>query len=175
LRSFDQDPRLMLGPYTDKEHLMTSPRSSHLSPRRLRARVALPLLLAAAALLVAGTPAQARRKDRLPPTFEGLKSATTCIPGPIGPETKASYHLSWNAAKDDVTPSSEIIYEVYQATASGGENFSQPTYTTTPGATSFNTPQLPARQAFYFVVRARDQAGKEDSNTVERQGQNLCV
>jgi len=138
--------------------------------------VALSLFVAAAAaILVAGAPAQAHRKDRVPPVFEGLKSATTCIPGPIGPETKASYHLSWNAAKDNVTPSSGIIYEIYQATAPGGENFSQPTYATAPGATTFTTPSLPASQTFYFVVRARDRAGNEDSNTVERQGQNLCV
>jgi hypothetical protein len=25
------------------------------------------------------------------------------------------------------------------------------------------------------VVRARDKAGNEDSNTIEREGQNLCV
>lgn len=27
---------------------------------------------------------------------------------------------------------------------------------------------------FYFVVRARDRAGNEDSNKIEREGQNLC-
>ena len=155
---------------------MTPPSPSHIQTRRQHARVALSLFVAAAAaILVAGAPAQAHRKDRVPPVFEGLKSATTCIPGPIGPETKASYHLSWNAAKDNVTPSSGIIYEIYQATAPGGENFSQPTYATAPGATTFTTPSLPASQTFYFVVRARDRAGNEDSNTVERQGQNLCV
>jgi hypothetical protein len=44
-----------------------------------------------------------------------------------------------------------------------------------PGATSFVTPPLPADKAAYFVVRARDKAGNRDSNTVEREGQNLCV
>lgn len=112
--------------------------------------------------------------DRNPPTFTGLESATTCIPGPIGPGRTGSYHLSWDPATDDVTPSNEIVYDIYQATTSGGQNFSMPTYITSPGATSFDTPQLPAEDTFYFVVRARDQAGNEDSNTVERQGQNLC-
>ena len=153
---------------------MTAPSSSHTQLRWRRASVALSLFAVAALLGPSGL-AQAHRRDRVPPVFEGLKSATTCIPGPIGPETKSSYHLSWNAAKDNVTPSSGIIYEVYQATAPGGENFSQPTYATAPGATTFTTPSLPADQTFYFVVRARDRAGNEDSNTVERQGQNLCV
>jgi hypothetical protein len=34
---------------------------------------------------------------------------------------------------------------------------------------------LPTDVTFYFVVRARDQLGNRDSNTVEREGQNLCV
>jgi len=126
-------------------------------------------------VLFVGAPAQAHRKDQTPPTFAGLKSATTCIPGPIGEGRTSSYHLSWEAAKDNVTPSSKIVYNVYQATTAGGENFSQPTYTTAAGVTSFDTPQLPTGKTFYFVVRARDQAGNEDSNTIERQGQNLCV
>src|SRR6266567_689812 len=89
--------------------------------------------------------------------------------GPIGEGGTSSYHLSWEAAKDNVTPSSKIVYNVYQATTAGGENFSQPTYTTAAGVTSFDTPQLPTGKTFYFVVRARDQAGNEDSNTTERQ------
>ena len=148
-------------------------RSSSSKPRRRRSLAVVSLV--GIALLLVGAPAQARRKDQTPPTFAGLKSATTCIPGPIGPERTSSYHLSWEAATDNVTPSSKIIYNVYQATTAGGENFSQPTYATAPGATTFTTPSLPADQTFYFVVRARDRAGNEDSNTVERQGQNLCV
>ena len=148
-------------------------RSSSSKPRRRRSAAVVSLV--GIAVLLVGAPAQARRKDQTPPTFAGLKSATTCIPGPIGPERTSSYHLSWEAATDNVTPSSKIIYNVYQATTAGGENFSQPTYTTAAGVTSFDTPQLSSVKTFYFVVRARDQVGNEDSNTVERQGQNLCV
>src|SRR2546425_9544233 len=133
------------------------------------------LSLVAAALLVATPAVEAKRKDRIPPTFAGLKSAVTCIPGPIGGGRTSSYHLSWDPATDNVTHSSEIVYEIYQATAPGGEDFSTPTYTTPGGATSFDTPQLPSDKVFYFVVRARDQAGNRDSNLVEREGANLCV
>jgi hypothetical protein len=131
-------------------------------------------LLVAAALLVVAQAAGALR-DRTPPVFAGLKSATTCIPGPIGAGRTTRYHLRWDPAKDNVTPSSKIVYDVYQATKSGGEDFSRPTYITRPGATSFDTPLLPTGRSFYFVVRARDQAGNRDSNRVERQGVNLCV
>src|SRR5213082_2756891 len=148
--------------------------SSSPNSHRLRS-AAFVSLVATTVLLVVGAPAQARRKDQIPPTFAGLKSATTCIPGPIGEGRTSSYHLSWEAATDNVTPSSKIVYNVYQATTAGGEDFSQPTYTTAAGVTSFDTPQLSSEKYFYFVVRARDNAGNEDSNTIERQGQNLCV
>ena len=133
------------------------------------------LLLGAVVLLVISPPAEARRKDGIPPIFDGLKSATTCIPGPIYGGRTTSYHLSWDPATDNKSPPQRIVYDVYQASTSGGEDFSTPTYTTPAGATSFDTPLLPADKTFYFVVRARDQAGNSDSNTVERQGVNLCV
>jgi hypothetical protein len=133
------------------------------------------LLLSVAVLLLSASPYALAKRDTTAPTFAGLKSATTCVPGPIGGGRTTSYHLSWDPAKDNRTPSSQIVYDVYQASTSGGEDFSAPTYTTPGGATSFDTPPLPTEQTFYFVVRARDKAGNSDSNKVERQGQNLCV
>src|SRR5712692_4108862 len=82
--------------------------------------------------------------DRTPPACAGLNSATTCIPGPAGGGTRSSsYYLVWNRATDNVTPSGGVVYDIYQANASGGERFSAPTYTTPAGAASFSTPLLP--------------------------------
>jgi hypothetical protein len=137
-----------------------------------RRRSAATLLLAVmAGLLVVGSPTQAMRKPRI--KFAGLKWATTCIPGPVKEGETTSYHLEWEAAKAR-TSRRKIVYNVYEATTRGGENYSQPTYTTAPGVTSFDTPQLPVEDTYYFVVRARDRMGNEDSNTVEREGQDLC-
>jgi hypothetical protein len=61
------------------------------------------------------------------------------------------------------------------STTPGGEDFSQPTWTTAPGAIRFQTPALPVSENVYFVVRARDRAGNEDSGRVERQGVDPCV
>jgi len=133
------------------------------------------LLLAGAVLLVISPPAEAKRADHTPPSFGGLKSAITCIPGPGGGGMTTSYNLSWDPATDNVSLSKKIVYDVYQANTSGGQDFSTPTYITSPGATSFTTPLLSTDKDFYFVVRARDQAGNRDSNTVERRGYNLCV
>jgi hypothetical protein len=113
--------------------------------------------------------------DRTPPVFTGLTQAVTCIPGPIVPGRSSRYALNWTAASDDGTPRSGIVYDIYQATTSGGEDFTTPTYTSEPGASAFTTPLLSNDDNWYFVVRARDQAGNRDSNTVERRGFNQCV
>jgi hypothetical protein len=125
--------------------------------------------LASLALARVGSP------DRTPPKFAGLESARTCVPGPVGGGQSASYVLRWQAATDNVTPSKKIVYDIYQATTPGGEDFSSPTYTARRGATTFTTPPFPDDEVFYFVVRARDRAGNRDSNQVERQGVNICV
>jgi len=131
-------------------------------------------LLALTAALASGASARVASLDRTPPKFAGLNSATTCVPGPTGGQS-TSYHLGWDPATDNVTPPAKIVYDIYQATSPGGEDFSSATYATRRGATSFVTPPLPADKLFYFVVRARDRAGNRDSNQVERQGVNLCV
>ncbi len=118
--------------------------------------------------------ARTASRDRIPPTFAGLESATTCVPGPIGGQN-TTYELRWDPATDNVTPSTKIVYDIYQAATPGGEDFSSATYTTPRGASAFTTPPLPADKPFYFVVRARDRAGNRDSNHVELQGVNLCV
>ena len=112
------------------------------------------------------------------PTFAGIVSATRClspepvqsariVPGSVG------YTLTWKAATDPVTPSPQIVYEIFVATSPGAEDYATPTYTTSPGATSFVTP-VPPDGTEYFVVRARNAAGHEDANTVERQGIIEC-
>ena len=132
------------------------------------------LLALAGASAAAGALARVASPDRTPPTFAGLGSAATCVPGPIAGQS-ASYRLTWKPATDNVTASTKIVYDIYQSAEPGGEDFSSATYTTRRGATSFTTPALPADESFYFVVRARDRAGNRDSNQVELQGANLCV
>jgi hypothetical protein len=116
-----------------------------------------------------GTP-----KQTTGPAFAGLTSATMCSPTipRVAPQDK-TYTLQWSPATDPVTPSSQIVYDIYYSATSGGEDYSKPTWTTPAGATS-DTAQVPALGAAYFVVRARDQAGLEDHNTIERLARNTC-
>jgi hypothetical protein len=113
--------------------------------------------------------------DTTPPGFAGLQRAFACTPGPQRPGQTTPFTLTWAPASDDVTPSSQIVYDVFMASTAGGEDFLHPNWTTPPGATQFTTPGLAAHGSFYFVVRARDQAGNEDRNRVERPGIDPCV
>jgi len=152
---------------------LTPSSECHAVARRVRLGAACAWLLAAAAIVPA---AQAHKlPDETPPAFGGLASATTCVPGPVGSGISTSYRLTWEAASDERTKTKRIVYRVYQASEPGGEDFSQATYVTRRGRTSFDTPALPSSQSYWFVVRAVDKAGNEDSNTVEREGMNLCV
>lgn len=99
--------------------------------------------------------------DMQAPTFAGLTSATV---------SGTAVTLNWNAATDNVSPASSILYLIYQATASGGQNYASPTATTVPGATSQTITGLTPGTSYYFVVRAQDQAGNTDANKVEKSG-----
>jgi hypothetical protein len=119
--------------------------------------------------------ATSSQTDTTPPTFSGLQGAFACTPGPQRPGQTTPFTLTWAAASDNHTPSAEIVYDVFMATTPGAEDLSRPTWTTPPGVTRFETPGLPSHGTFYFVVRARDRAGNEDQNRVERRGVDPCL
>jgi len=98
--------------------------------------------------------------DVTPPTFGGVVSANAV--------SSARINLQWNPASDDRTLAANIVYLVYRATTSGGENLSVPNFTTLHGVTSFSVTGLSPSTRYYFIVRAKDAAGNIDSNTVEK-------
>jgi len=98
--------------------------------------------------------------DVTAPAFDGLDSATAVSPTEI--------NLQWNPASDNRSAPSAIVYLVYMSATSGGQNFAVPSFTTTAGATSFSVPGLTPNTTYYFVVRAKDEAGNIDTNTVEK-------
>jgi hypothetical protein len=114
-------------------------------------------------------------RDTKPPRFVGLKSAVACRPVPRTGGQRTNYTLTWHAARDDVTPSAQIVYDVFTSTTPGGENFAVPNDTTPPGVARFKELFLASHETIYFVVRARDEANNEDHNRVERRGVHRCV
>jgi hypothetical protein len=108
------------------------------------------------------------------PSFAGVKTATLCQAGaPRMVPPSRSYTVGWDAATDPTTPSDKIVYDIYESSTSGAENFSSPLASTGPGQTSYSG-SPPGSGAAYFVVRARDAAGHRDGNTVEKMAVNTC-
>jgi hypothetical protein len=97
--------------------------------------------------------------DTTPPTFAGATSATA--------KSGTSVLIGWSPASDDVTAQASIVYRIHRGTAHNGENFTTPVATTAAGATSFTDTGLSPGVTYYYVVRAKDQAGNIDSNAAE--------
>lgn len=132
-------------------------------------------ILAVSALVFAALGAQASavgRTERATIHFAGLQSATQCFPGAMRPGERRPVFLSWRTASGGGTPRDAFVYEIFMSPTPGGENFSDPNWTTR-GKLRFETPKLPAGR--YFVVRARDRAGQTDRNRVQRRALNPCV
>jgi hypothetical protein len=105
--------------------------------------------------------------DTTPPVFDGLSFAS--------PYSSSIVSLGWDQATDDVTTPSKIVYLIYMATSSGGQNFESPTKTYQGALNTYVTGLAPCT-TYYFVVRAMDQAGNIDENFVERAATTLgCI
>lgn len=93
-----------------------------------------------------------------PPAFAGLASVT--------PED-GSYRLAWALASDDATAPGRLTYSIYvaDAPAIAGVDFSAPVLTVT-GGTSAAVPGFDPLARRYFIVRACDEEGACDGNTL---------
>lgn len=137
--------------------------------RRLVVKGAIRVLLGGAVCAVAGCGSSSGggggssangSTDSVPPTFAGLSTASVMADGSIA--------LAWDAASDNDTKPASIAYAVYVGNAPGGEDFSTPYSYTPAGASGATLSNITPGQPYYWVVRAVDQAGNEDMNTVEK-------
>ncbi len=94
------------------------------------------------------------------PVFSGIRDA--------GSITTTSMVIGWNPATDNITPPERIQYLIYISTTPGGQDFTNPNFVTDPGATSFTITGLNPNTTYYIVVRAKDERGNVDNNTVEK-------
>ncbi|MDI6788520.1 MAG: matrixin family metalloprotease, partial [Planctomycetota bacterium] len=98
--------------------------------------------------------------DTSAPVFSGLASATT--------ESSSSIRLTWLPAADDNTPADKITYQIYRSKTTGGINYSSPPLLTVRGITSTLISGLESNTTYYFVVRAKDQAGNTENNSIQQ-------
>ena len=107
--------------------------------------------------------ARTDRVDAAAPTFAGATALRSMGQTELGVE--------WAAAQDDVSAPGAIKYRVYLATAAGGQDFTRPTVETSAGALRVTLGGLTAGTSYWAVVRAVDEAGREDQNRVELSAQ----
>ncbi len=96
--------------------------------------------------------------DNVRPTFAGIKTAT--------PVDVKSVKLTWLAATDDHSTGDKITYDIYRSSTKGGENYLSPPFYSVAGVTEITVATLPGA-TWYWVVRARDEAGNQSQNTEE--------
>ncbi len=94
--------------------------------------------------------------DDIPPTFGGITMAT------VG-STDAD--LSWDPATDDQSLPADIRYNVYQSLNSTFNFDAPPFANTAPGEVAIRLDGLDPNVEYFWVVRAEDEAGNEDTNT----------
>jgi hypothetical protein len=102
--------------------------------------------------------------DTTPPAFAGCRTAIA--------DSAGSAVVSWDAAVDDTTPASLLSYDIFASTTDGMFDFTMPT-ATVAGALSQRVTGLQSNATVYFVCRARDFSGNEDTNTLERATKTL--
>lgn len=100
--------------------------------------------------------------DNVNPNFAGVSAVTGTSPSTL--------LVEWAAATDDRTPASQLLYDVYVAESSGGQDFNNPSLTSPPGATAVTIAGLTAGAQRFVVVRARDAAGNAAPQTTELSG-----
>jgi hypothetical protein len=103
-------------------------------------------------LLDASTTVDTPPADQVPPTFAGLGSAQVVGQGQA--------LLTWEAGSDDRTAPENLRYRLYLPSFAV---LGAPQGDTPPGATQLMLNVQPG-VAYYFLVRAVDEAGNEDSN-----------
>ncbi len=110
--------------------------------------------------------------DTQPPVFAGLKtlnavpnsSALGQVGQAVGLNGKFKAVLAWDAATDNVSRTPDLVYRVYRTDKMWQFDFTKPLATTSPGVTNYTDNTLADGKIYYYVVRAVDERGNEDSN-----------
>ena len=75
--------------------------------------------------------------------------------------------VNWTQGTDNVTAQGDLVYNIYMSTTSGQYNYASPYSTTDAGVSSKDLSMGDLRGTHYFVVRCKDAAANEDTNTAE--------
>ncbi len=95
---------------------------------------------------------------------DGTQPSTPGSPVADG-TTSSQVQLSWTASTDAATPQPQLVYEICQTTINNGCNTFTATFTSSAGATSYNSNGLSASTTYYYRIRSRDLAGNTSGYT----------
>ncbi len=98
--------------------------------------------------------------DNTPPQFGGITVLSISFPEYI--------KVSWLPARDNVTSESKIIYLICMSEKEGECSTNFETNYTVTGLSSYQVTGLSDGKKYSFLVRAKDEAGNIDTNTVEK-------
>lgn len=94
-----------------------------------------------------------------PPQFDGLDTVRLA---------KIKAILKWNPAQDDESATSKIKYRIYRRDIDGQFSFNSPLFETEQGMLQQEDSNIDPNKSYAYVVRAIDEMGYEDKNTVEK-------
>lgn len=111
-----------------------------------------------------GIALQTQDGSPLPAEFASFANPPSTVSGlAIRAVTSASIELSWSAADDDVTASSDLSYEVFAVPIAEAINVKQPSLTTGPGVLEGLLDRLEPGTEYLVAARAIDAAGNPGS------------
>ena len=94
--------------------------------------------------------------DTTPPVFSGVESATA--------SGGTNIIVTWSAASDDTTPTSEIRYQIYASLDATNKGLVRETVT---GVTSHKLIYLEPASNYFITVEAVDNAGNSNDNSAQ--------
>jgi len=98
--------------------------------------------------------------DTTPPTYSGSPGISTAVR-----TDPTRVDVTWNAATDDISSASNIRYNVYYSAVPGNVFAGFPAATVV-GTTTTTINGLDPSLVYYFGVRAEDEAGNEETNSI---------
>ena len=104
---------------------------------------------------------------------DGIQPSTPGSPVADG-TTSSQVQLTWSASTDAATLPAQLVYEICQTTINNGCNAFTTTFTSTAGATSYNSNGLSASTLYYYRIRSRDLAGNTSGYTAQLSATTLA-
>lgn len=97
---------------------------------------------------------------------DGIQPTTPTAPA-ANATSSSQVQLTWTASTDAGTTQAQLVYEICQTTINNGCNTFTASFTSSAGATSYDSTGLSASTTYYYRIRSRDLAGNTSGYTAQ--------